>query len=107
MISMKVRSFFWRGGEKADADDDDADEDDEMGGGGVAAGDDPDLILSKIWRQFPHDVMAQAANKQSAAEGSYLLLDMAERSNASHVDFQKQDLTGVFEAVQARLVTPT
>jgi len=43
--------------------------------------------------------MAQAANKQSAADGSYLLLDVAERSNASHVNFQKQDLTGVFEAV--------
>jgi hypothetical protein len=78
-----------------------------MGGAGVLAGDDPDLILSKIWRQFPHDIMAQAPNKQSATEGSYLLLDVAERCYASHIDFQKQDLTGVFEAVQARLVKPT
>jgi len=92
-------------GEKAD--DTDADEDDEMDGGvGESGEDDPDKILSKIWRQFPHDVMAQAPNKQSATEGSYLLLDVAGRSYASHKDFQKQDLTGVFEAIQARLVAP-
>jgi hypothetical protein len=78
-----------------------------MGGAGVSAADDPDLILGKIWRQFPHDVMAQGPNKQSAREGSYLLLDVAERSYATHLNFQKQDLTGTFKAVQARLVAPS
>jgi len=70
-----------------EANDSGADEDEEMdGGGGDSGEDDPDKILSKIWRQFPHDVMAQAPNKQSAMEGSYLLLDVAERSYASHKD---------------------
>jgi len=49
--------------------------------------DDPDMILSKIWRQFPHDVMAQAANKACRRlTGATVLLDVAERSNASHVN---------------------
>jgi len=74
--------------------------------GEILPRDDPDLLLSYIWKQFPHDVLAQAPNKYSAAQGSYLLLDPVARGTATHAMLQKHDFTGMFTAIQARPVSP-
>jgi len=83
----------------------DVDNHDNHDAAGVLPRDDPDVLLSNIWKQFPHDVMASAPNKASATQGSYLLLSSEDRTLATHSLFQKHDFTGIFAAIQARQVS--
>lgn len=77
---------------------DESDTDDEY------ADDNVDAIVTQLWKQFPFDVFQLAPNHRSYMEGSYVLLDEAQRSRITHDIFKSLDLRGVFERVQYRIV---
>jgi hypothetical protein len=65
-----------------------------------------DDILNDILRQFPYDIFSKGPNHKSSSSGSYLIMQKRDIETSTVDIFKSLDLSGIFETVQVRRVTP-